>query len=449
MSHMSLREPQASQPYKLEETITEENVQFISQLKNSRKNKLKTKESQNRQTGDTAECAIKNQAQRCEEGQNTSTLNDSSSNSGSSKKRKLERKRTAIESDENFPPQEMNDADNAHQILDFMDLPVKVKNSKKKKMHLSPEIQSSDNFSARIEHHRPSPETINGAKSKKNRNVGANPDPKGKSMSRNDDGVQQRGRKYSLSVHQSNIVMGGNRPLSSPIALTKSKRGSKVNGHDKNEDITRMSDLSQDLFITQKQFLSSEGSSGDSPPLGQEQGSGIRDWVKSQNFANAMQLLSQFSCLTRNSLDTSSSGSNQQVALRETATQTDDNFTYLALMSFVKKVQVSETCSQEALDLSLPSRIRAKREVLSPSDDVIVIESQSPPVGASIKSEIKCCFGPFLKIEQTKLVQTVLNSNYFFKGKGEPGDTTPIRPILKIKQKPKKRTKRSGKRETK
>lgn len=402
-----------------------------------KKNKLKKKESKQHEMGDTPQSGNENPPQSCEEGQDTTLCSESSVRSSSSRKKNRERKRAATKSNENCPPQEGNDAIDTHQILDSLEPPEKVKKNKKRKQQALPGIHSSESPLSG----RSAPEIINGGQTQKRSNVETTTDQKCKATSRNDGGISQRRRQNPLSLQQSNIVLYNSSPLSSPNPLSKPKRNAKVNGG-KTEDMNGMSDHSQDLFITQKKFVSPHSSSQDSPLLGQKQGSGIRDWMRSQN---PPLLLSQFSCLTRNSLDRSN-GSNQQVILREKATQTDDDsLTYLALMSFVKKVKVLEPCSEEAQDLSLPSRTRAKKGASSPDNDVIIVESQSPPTGtkASIKTKIKFCFSPLQKAEETKFVQTVLNSSYFFKGKGEPGEANPpITPLLKIKEKPKKKKKK-------
>ncbi|XP_066438604.1 uncharacterized protein [Eleutherodactylus coqui] len=425
------------------ETLTEEDMQFISlpgdSMKSRKKKNRPMKESKRHKMGDTSQCKMENLRQCHKERQNTSIFNESSS---SSQKKKL-RRRAAKESGENCPPQEIHNANDFHQTPDHLKLPFKVKENKEIKHQATSQVQSSNRSLSNIELHQPAPENVNGGETQKSFKVEATTDLKCKRTSINDDGISQGRRKHPLSLHQSNIVMYNSTPLSSPTTLPKMKSHTKLNCSGKTKAMNDLSNDSQDLFITQKKCILSHGSSiEDSLPLAQKQGSSsLQDWLRSPD---PPQLLSQFSCLARDNLDLSSIRSNQQIVLRETSTQTDDSFTYLTLMSFVKKVKVLEPCSEEALDLSLPSRIRAKKDVLNASDDVIIVESQSTAAAsvASRKSKIHFCFSPLQKADTTKFVQTVLNSSYFFKGKGENGESTPIRPLLKIKERCKKKSKK-------
>ncbi|XP_044127102.1 G patch domain-containing protein 8-like [Bufo gargarizans] len=404
------QEPQASQKDQLDETLTEEDVQFLNLLENGiehkeKRVKLKEKKSKHRRTDD-----------KClREGEDADIFSDSSRRS---RRKKKVKNRAAIACDENCLPQEVNKASDCLHSSDPFEAPLKIK---RKKQPVPPEIQASANPPTSSERHRPAPENITGGKRKKKRNKEMTIDPTCEATSKNDDGNSQQRKKHPLSLHQGNMAM-----------YTSTSPGANPN----TKYMNGMSDHSQDLFITQKQFLSSRGSSEDSPPLGQEQG---QEWMRSQN---PLHRFSQLSFITRHSADRSGVGSNQQVVLSEKATQTDDGFTYLALMSFIKKVKVLEPCSAEAIDLSLPSRVRAKMDV-SPSNEVILVKSQSPPLG-SRRRNIKFCFSPLQNIAETKFVQTVLNASYFFKGKGDAGEATPITPLLKMEEKPRKKSRKSG-----
>ncbi|XP_073493583.1 uncharacterized protein [Phyllobates terribilis] len=420
-------QPPAPQPYKLDETLPEMDNSFLIYLRNSlksteSKNKLK-KESKRHKMGVSPQFKSETISQFCVVGQETSKVNGSSGKSSSSRREERARNKAAMDSDKSSPAQEMNDAKNTHQGSEHSESSGKVKKNKKKKQRTSQEIPSS------------APKHISGGKTYRRSNGGeATKDQIDKVTSRHDDGICQRRRKHSESLHQSHMCTSS--PMSSPTALPKIKRNTMPNGDRKTEAASGMSDNSQDLFITQKKFASSHGSSGDSPPLGQKQCSGIRDSLGSQNPPPRLYHL----CLTGNSVDQSGTGSQDQVVLVENATQTDDNFSYLALRSLVKKVKVLPPCSEKALNLSLPTRIRAKRDAGSTRDeDIIIVESQSSHVdpNTSRKSLLQ-------KADEGKFIQTLLNSNYFFKGKGEPGVEKPIMPILKIKKEWKKKSRKSS-----
>ncbi|KAG8564798.1 hypothetical protein GDO81_016603 [Engystomops pustulosus] len=409
MSQASLQEPPALR--QLDKTIREEIEQFTSSSENSlgsKKNKVQKKETKHPKMCDTLQLEDVNRSRCYMEEQD------------SSKKKKLERNRASKESNENHPPQEVTHPEN----IPPLGSPVMLKKSKKKKQQLPPDVQLSANSTSKIEPLRPTPENIGSWKTRKSRILETTTDQKDEKTSKNDDGIPQRIKKHPLSLHQQNkVTFLCSTPLSSPAASLKTKKKTKLNGPGKNDEFNGFSDHSQDLFITQRKFVSSHVSSGDSPPLGQEQ------------------FLSQLSCRDRYS-----SGSNHQVVLKETSTQTDHDLSFLSLMSLVKKVKVLVPCSEKPLDLSLPSRIRAKRKVRNYSNEVIVIPSQSPPMGqeASSKSSLKFNFSPIPKFDETKFIQTVLNSSYFFKGKGEPGEATPITPLIKGSERAKKRPKKSG-----
>ncbi|XP_056379073.1 uncharacterized protein LOC130275287 [Hyla sarda] len=383
------------------------------------KTKLKKKESRHNKTSDNPKWETENVTLCGEEGQDSNIISDSSIKS---------RKRTPTESDENRPPRGEKAARNTREVPDPSGSPQKK--TKKKKKKKPPSVQSVEGSDPL---HRSAPETIS-------RNVKTPNDPKYKTKSKSEDGTSQW-RRQPLAFHRSNVLMMTSTPRSSPIAPPKTKRD---NGQI--EDMNGISDQSQDLFITQKKFVLSHCTCEDSPPLGQEQHNGVRDWLGNQQPHHGTHLLSQLSCLRHNSVGLSSIESNQQVTLKENSTQTEVSFTYLALMSLMKKAKVLEPCSEEALDLSLPSRIRAKKAALSPGNDVIIVESQSTSADFkdSRKNNIKFCFSPVQRADETKFVQTVLNTSYFFKGKGDPGEASPpIPPILKMKEKPKKKCRRS------
>ncbi|KAM4018044.1 uncharacterized protein ACNLHF_007516 isoform 1-T3 [Anomaloglossus baeobatrachus] len=97
-----------------------------------------------------------------------------------------------------------------------------------------------------------------------------------------------------------------------------------------------------------------------------------------------------------------------------------------------RKFGVTNLCSEEPLDLSLPSRIRAKKNVLSPRDDVIAINSPSPTARATASKNEKFTFSfnPSENPENTNFNQILLNPDYFFKRKGESGKAIAVTPPL-------------------
>ncbi|XP_069601748.1 uncharacterized protein [Ranitomeya imitator] len=416
-SQTSAPKPPAPQQYKLDEPIMEMDHSVLIYLRNSIKttentNKLR-KECKRHLMGGTPRLKSETISQFCDEGQDTSMVHGSSSKSSSVRREERARSKATMDSYRNILAQEKNNAKNTHRGSEHSESSGKVKKHKKKKQQMPQEIWSS------------APKHISGEKtSRRSNGVEATNDQIHNVILRHDDGINQRRKKHSVSLHQSHMYTST--PLSSPTSRPKIKSNTMPNGHQKPEAVSGVSDNSQDLFITQKQFASSHGSSGDSPPLGQKQGSGITDSLGSPN---PPRLLYQF-CLTGNSVYQSGTGSQEKVVLAEKATQTDENFSYLALRSLVKKVKVLPSCSEKALNLSLPTRIRAKRHVRSTiEENVIVVESQSSHVdpNASRRSLLQ-------KADEAKFIQTVLNSSYYFKGKGEPGIEKPIMPILKIKK---------------
>ncbi|XP_073434477.1 uncharacterized protein [Dendrobates tinctorius] len=91
-------------------------------------------------------------------------------------------------------------------------------------------------------------------------------------------------------------------------------------------------------------------------------------------------------------------------------------------------------CLTKPLDFSLASRIRAERNILSPSDDVIEVGSQSPPVKpeASKNEKVIFSFNPLKNAQSTKFIQTFLNPSYFFRKKGRSGKLNVVTPLLKV-----------------
>ncbi|XP_077309687.1 uncharacterized protein LOC143929648 [Lithobates pipiens] len=338
---------------------------------------------------------------QCKDVENVNLLGDSSIKSSSSKKKG---KRSAPESLENFPLQENSQAD---KIPDLSS--VKVRKEKKKTREVHFESLLPNNCS-------PSDQE---------------PTPEGWS-SRNK--LKRHRQVESLRCS-----------LSSPQNLPKAFLEDKTGVFGKVEDTNTVCDHSQDLFITQMKFLPNglSSCSEESPPLGQKrQDGGVMKHRRSQNSSCEIQPLSHSLPKSEdNSCEMQDSGGNS----KDKSTQTDNLFTYLSLMTYLKKVKVLEACSKKPLDLRLQSRTRAigSRRGLVNDNEVIIIGS-SPDLKASrkaIKGQI--ILSPPQPFDNSKFVQTILNSSYYFKGKGENDQLTPITPLLKMKKKHKKKGKKS------
>lgn len=339
----------------------------------------------------------------CKDVENVNLLGDSTIKSSSSKKKK-KGKRSALEALENFLPQENGQAD---KIPDMSS--VKARKEKKKTREVHFESQLPNNSS-------PSDQE---------------PTPEGR-PSRNKLKCHRQAESLRCS-------------LSSAQNLPKAFLEDKTGVFGKVEDTNTVSDHSQDLFITQMQFLPNglSSCSEESPPLGQKRQDG-RGMKKrgSQNSSCGIQPLSHSLPKSEDdSCEMQDSGGNS----KDKSTQTDNLFTYFSLMTYLKKVKVLEACSQKPLDLRLQSRSRAKvsRKSLANDNEVIIIGS-SPELKASEKAiRGQIILSPPQPFDNSKFIQTILNSSYYFKGKGENDQCTPITPLLRMKKKPKKKGKKS------
>ncbi|XP_063802136.1 uncharacterized protein LOC134969871 [Pseudophryne corroboree] len=430
-------EPPASHEEMLdEEHLKEDDLDFLCQLENSslkRKNhkkkglkKLQKCEAIEPETETFSNLSVKIES--------ASPLHDSANIGGSlKKKKKRDRKRTTLEFTENCLPQESGNANLAQEARDPSHSSSDGRKRKKKKHQVHFEVSSSGDHYLRDENNRPAPDTFSVSSSS---DVTTKPKLKGAATR---DTVTSHRKKEPLKVQQSNIagVVRCSTPFSSPTASSRMTLEDNLGVPWRTEDMNSVSDHSQDLFITQKLFLParvSSSSSGCSPPLAQEQGR-----------SDSMRLSSQSSGFAHRCGDHSTVVHGRSVASAEKSTQTDGVFSYLELMSFLNKVKVLEACSQEPLDLSLPSRVRAVGDCLNVSDnDVILIESTSPAAArqATKKSKGKRWIPP-KRSQESRMVQSVLNSSYFFKGKGDDNENTPITPLIKMKQPSKKRARKS------
>ncbi|CAH2325573.1 Hypothetical predicted protein [Pelobates cultripes] len=206
------------------------------------------------------------------------------------------------------------------------------------------------------------------------------------------------------------------------------------------------SEHSQDLFITQKTYLPAQVSSStscESPPPGQKQ--------VQRSYNEQAQMFSQISTLT----DTGASEFNvsqcrvesatgNSVMFSHKATQTDGVFSYLALMTFAKKAKVLESCSEKPLDLCLPSRVRAHDVIIKNEVNDVIIISVKPATLCPVEETTRKFSLSQLRKMEGRFVQTLLNSSYFFKGKGERNDAVHIAPLLRQKMETKKRVKKSS-----
>lgn len=232
--------------------------------------------------------------------------------------------------------------------------------------------------------------------------------------------------------------------LSSPDNLPEVFLEDKTGVSGNVEDTDAVSDHSLDLFITQKQFLTSEllSCSGDSPPLGQKrQESQNVKQKRSPNSSCGIQSLSRsLPKIEDDSCEMQDFGANS----KNKSTQTDNLFTYLSLMTFLKKVKVVEACSEKPLDLCLPSRTRAVNSCSGHvNDNDVILIGSSPTATAPGKATGRpIILSPPQPFDHSKFVQTILNSSYYFKGKGEMGECNPLPPLLKMKQTPKKSKRR-------
>ncbi|XP_073514004.1 uncharacterized protein [Phyllobates terribilis] len=329
-----LQRPHSSQQYKLDETLTDEDMLFICLLEKSMKTKEKNKKRKKKidKTGSTRPWVVKSLSQYSQKGQDLSLDSVYSGKSRSTRKTKRKRKRVDIKSDNTWPPGEISNMSD-----DPFESPVKRNN--KKKLVMPSKIQVSTSSPSRIENIGPAPQNIDGGKTYKSRNIEATTDPKRMSTRKVDDGISQRGRKHSLLYPSTQL---------SSTDLPKTKRNLKLISLGKAEDMEGMSNHSQGVFIVQKQF------------------------------------------------------------------------------------GLTQSCSEKPLDLSLPSRIRAKRNILSPSEDVIKVVSQSPPLRpkASKSKKVKFSFNPPKNAKDTKFIQTFLNPAYFFRRKGESSKANVLTPLL-------------------
>ncbi|OCT83632.1 uncharacterized protein LOC108713449 [Xenopus laevis] len=223
-------------------------------------------------------------------------------------------------------------------------------------------------------------------------------------------------------------------PVADPKGDGKSLRSVPNEGSSMLEEIASSSGHSQDLFITQKSFMPVEvlgsSSSGSSPPLGQDPGT-LRIFSRT----DTVQVISQVSTFTVKGADQSSSASIKS----DKSTQTEDVFSYLTLMSLMNRVRVMEKCSEQPLDFALPNRSRSN--IASPlvcikveDDDIIFVD---------VKHANKLTMSQQRRMEDAKLVQTFLNSSYYFKGKGDHCSKFPLAPLLKMKMETKKRSRKS------
>ncbi|XP_068116499.1 uncharacterized protein [Hyperolius riggenbachi] len=316
------------------------------------------------------------------------------------------KKRSPLEFLENLPPQQESQTEKANEIIGLPS-PVNVKKLKRKK-RVNFETHFSDNCSQ----------------------LGKQPSPHGWSSEK------------KLKDHTTESLSSS---LSSPTSLPKAFLVHKIGVHVKGEDRNSISDHSQELFITQKHFLAPDlpsCGSDDSPPLGQEcQYKGIMKRRRSQSSSSKLRSPQSF---FQNNVHSRVKQENFGAVLVEKSTQTDNIFSYLSLLTFLKKDKVLETCAEQPLDLSLPHRIRASSTlslISAKDEDVIIVGSSS----AKVKRKSKLISSPPHPLDESKFVQSILNSSYFFKGKGENGDFTPITPIIKMKEQPRKFPKKSPK----
>ncbi|MEE6498806.1 hypothetical protein FKM82_003238 [Ascaphus truei] len=509
-SSTSLGEPEALQIRKLiEDELEGDDLELLCQLENhlhciknryDKKGQRKEKSKKNRKKGKTLDMEIETLSELCKGRENTIPLKDSNQSIVFKKKTK-DRKKKHCDFMQSCPQKKKCKTNDPCKSTDT--LPIKRKKGHKKKHSAQYKILhlATDNFPG-VYHSLTHSQSAQGKKSlrnleglngcvrsqkealmkgerKYNVDTTENPEPKKPCKNVTRDTTLYCSEKQSFTSVQpvqsnaeeigdgsssikTNATNNGtqsclpfNKAASSPLEHKVSVVSPNENSP-KQDDACSNSDHSQDLFITQKSFLpvqvSSSNSSG-SPPLGQEQVAGTLESIKNYSRTDVVQLFSQVSTFSRQGANQSNisqchltSVIKNSVILMETATQTDDLFSYLAIMSFLNKTKVFESCSEQPLDLSLPTRIRAgcADEKLD-SDDLILLEDQPGTTNAPPTSEDrgKLSLSQLRRYAEGRYVQALLNSSYFFKGKGEPSDKVHMTPLLKQKPETKKRVRKS------
>ncbi|XP_029438920.1 uncharacterized protein LOC115079450 isoform X2 [Rhinatrema bivittatum] len=244
-------------------------------------------------------------------------------------------------------------------------------------------------------------------------------------------------------------------------------------------------DLSQDLFITQKSFepilVSSSDDDDDSCSSFQKNTKEIRaeDDYNHPRPINGLQWFSQAPSKRLKAVEQfhtagtklASSARKKRILTKEKATQTDGCLSCPVSASSISHAKRFVNCSVQPLDLSLPSRVRSSSAStkgascpLSGESDGIYLSPKfmqnpmlrteeeqlpTPNILSMIRERDreKCPFSQLRKYEEGKYVQMLLNSSYFFKGKGEIDISTPIAPLLKQRAENEKRLSAEDRRE--
>ncbi|KAE8606168.1 hypothetical protein XENTR_v10010622 [Xenopus tropicalis] len=391
------------------------------------------------------------------QGRHNNTPLQEHSNQSSSKKKKKDKKKRHQDVEESFPPVKNCKLVDMNQNGDMLLTPFKVKKSKSRKENTPGKSLNSSVCSPVSRSHSPSANSASGRLKRIRKNLykymtidqaqSALMELKGIVGATNASEMEDSSQ--SVSAYDSAVFCfkqgeSGSPTKALPSRATRPKADGKSRESGSNEgsstveEIPSSSGHSQDLFITQKSFMPVEAlgsSSGSSPPLGQGQDPGS---LKSYSRTDRVLLFSQVSMFTAKADEPSTSSASKTT---DKSTQTEDVFSYLSLMSLINRVRVLEKCSEQPLDLALSNRIRAGGAasltcIKTEDEDIILVD---------VKRAGKLSMSQQRRMEDAKLVQTLLNSSYYFKGKGDHCSQLPIAPLLKMKMKMenKKRSRKS------
>nr|XP_033783782.1 uncharacterized protein LOC117351970 [Geotrypetes seraphini]XP_033783783.1 uncharacterized protein LOC117351970 [Geotrypetes seraphini]XP_033783784.1 uncharacterized protein LOC117351970 [Geotrypetes seraphini] len=286
-----------------------------------------------------------------------------------------------------------------------------------------------------------------------------------------DDGHKLKACPYNTEPSQSpattpHIKPGG---LESELCVEDPKHAKPLPL--KPEEACSSADLSQDLFITQKSFGPVQISSTDSCSSFQSYSKETNAEQDHHTSTDRMEWYSQAPSKKLKAIERCHTSENKlsftnrkkRILTTDKSTQTDDFLSCPILASSISHAKRFTSCSVQPLDLSLPCRVRACS--LSPKqascpvseeskgihrspklmqDPILCTEEQLPNSKtlsiAHEREREKRSFSQSRKSEEGKFVQMLLNSSYFFKGKGEVGIDAPMVPLLKQKAENEKRS---------
>ncbi|XP_059578666.1 uncharacterized protein LOC102570442 isoform X2 [Alligator mississippiensis] len=230
----------------------------------------------------------------------------------------------------------------------------------------------------------------------------------------------------------------------------------------KTEAVCNSVDQSQELFITQKSFLPVQSPNSNSSFLSvyaqnHAKETSVERSCKKGNYIDTLQfsqassnreICDEHSQISQFSL-TPSRGGERNSAMQERAIQTEDFFSCPAFTSYLLIRERFADCCEKPLDLSLPYRTRSSagntgrascslkgagdgahvssKHMLEP---VCLIQNHPATLALDDKRESDV-FTQSRKSDEVKYVQTLLNSSYFFKVKGDSDIGVSRTPLLK------------------